>query len=361
MYIMKNIIIAGAGFAGISAAKVLSRSPGGSAECQITVFDKNEYTTMLPTLPDVAGSKIDTGMARGYTCGLLPHGTAFVNEEVNKIDFNAQSVSTQLKDYKYDYLLLSAGSVTDFYGFEMNRPKIYTLASLKDASKIKQDFAAYLNAAKSPVVVISGAGFTGLETASALREYAQALSKDVNIVLIEKSGRILGNMPEKMSSYTESFIAGLGLNVIRNSSINSFNGGDVELSTGEVFKDAFFIWTAGSRRSIENISGSFTPLSDGRTIVNEYLQLPEYNNVFAAGDCAAIKDGNKYLRKAVNFALYSGRAAGENIARALKNRALKKFKPVDLGWVIPLYPSSIGNIMGINIKGKLGLRLHYLM
>jgi NADH dehydrogenase len=356
---VKKIIIAGAGFAGISAANSVKRTL--SSECQVTVFDKNEYTTMLPSLPDVSGGVIDRAMSTGDIRGLLPPGTELVKEEIKRIDLDAQNVSADKGEYNYDYLLISAGSVTEFFGFKDNKQDIYTLDSLQSALKIKQEFARYLDVTERPVVVISGAGFTGLEAACALREYSKGRSKDVDMVLVEKTSRVLGSLPEKISGYVETLISGLGFKVVRNSSVKSFNGKDVELTGGEVFKNAFFVWTAGTRISIEHISGEFKSLNDGRIIADEFLRVPGYENVFVAGDCAAIKNGNGYLRKAVNFAVYSGKSAGKNIALSIMGKKLEKFKPVDLGWVIPLYPSSVGNVMGVTVKGKLGLMLHYFM
>jgi NADH:quinone reductase (non-electrogenic) len=193
-----------------------------------------------------------------------------------------------------------------------------------------------------------------------LKKYAEENSKIINITLIEKTDRVLGNMPAAVGRYVESLVSDLGFNVIKDSSVISFNGNDVSLETGEVFEDVFFVWTSGTKRAIEDINGGFTSLPDGRMQVNEFLQVSGYENVFAAGDCAALKSDDAYLRKAAAFSVSSGATAGKNIVRSLKNMPLKRFKPVDLGWVIPLYPSSIGKLYGIPIRGRLGLCLHYL-
>jgi NADH dehydrogenase len=92
------------------------------------------------------------------------------------------------------------------------------------------------------------------------------------------------------------------------------------------------------------------------------LSLPNYPNVFAAGDAAAIEHNGQVLRKAVNFAFHGGRHAGRNLARRLRGRATRPFRPVDLGYVIPLHATSVGRLpLGIWIRGYLGIRLHSLM
>ena len=101
---------------------------------------------------------------------------------------------------------------------------------------------------------------------------------------------------------------------------------------------------------------------DGRIMTNEYLQIPEYPLLFAAGDAAALTRDGQQLRRAVNFSYYSGRVAGRNAVAQRAGRALKPFRAVDLGWVIPLGTESSGRIFGgIPVGGKLGLRMHYFM
>jgi len=103
-------------------------------------------------------------------------------------------------------------------------------------------------------------------------------------------------------------------------------------------------------------------LTDGRIKVSRDLQVPAHPEVFACGDAAAMEHRGGYLRKAVNFAFYSGLRAGKNAAAFLLEHKMKPFRPVDLGWVIPLVDDSVGRIMGgLPVWGRTGLRLHYFM
>jgi NADH:quinone reductase (non-electrogenic) len=357
---MKRIIVAGAGFAGISAIKHLVKFASTSPQYEIMVFDKNDYTTIIPSLPDVAAKRMRQDLPKADLVSLLPAKVLFANEEITKIDLDAQSISAGLKDYDYDYLLLSAGSVTNFYGFDQHLNSIFVLDSLTEAIKIEEAFGKYLKSRESHTLLISGAGFTGIETACFLNAYAKANSKTIKVILVEKTAKVLGNLPAAIGGYVEPLISGLGFDVIKKSSVISFDGNDVTLETGEVIEDVFFVWTSGTKRAIEDIGGGFISLPDGRMQVNKFLQVSGYDNVFAAGDCAAIKSGDAYLRKGVSFSVASGATAGRNIVRSLKNMPLKKFRPLDTGWVIPMYPSSIGKLLGIPVRGKLGLGLSYL-
>lgn len=357
---MKRIIIVGAGQAGISAVRPLGRYARDAHEDEIIIFDKNDYTTMLPSLPDLAAASLGQSVLKVKIKNLLPRGVEFRNEEIEKIDLDACVVATASGDYHYDYLIFGPGSVTNFYGFDQHLGRIFVLDSLQKALSMQEEFDKYISGRNSCTLVISGAGFTGIEAACFLGAHARAKSKPLSVVLVEKGDRVLGSMPEEISGYVDALMSDLGFRVIINSSIKLFDGATITLETGEVFEDAFFIWTSGSKRAIQDISGKFSTLSDGRLIVNRYLQLPEHENVFVAGDGAAIKRRNGYLRKAVTFSVGTGRRASRNVVRSLENRRLRKFRTFDIGWVIPLYPSSIGKVLGVTLKGRLGLSFHYL-
>jgi NADH:quinone reductase (non-electrogenic) len=162
---MKRIIVVGAGFAGISAIKHLGKFAGTSPEHEIMVFDRNDYTTIIPSLPDVAAKRMGPNLPKANIRDLLPRGVLFKNEEIKKIYLDAQSISPGSKDYGYDYLLLAAGSITNFYSFNQNLSSIYVLDSLKEASRLEEAFGKYLKDRESYTILISGAGFTGVEIA----------------------------------------------------------------------------------------------------------------------------------------------------------------------------------------------------
>jgi NADH dehydrogenase len=135
-----------------------------------------------------------------------------------------------------------------------------------------------------------------------------------------------------------------------------------ELSNGDQIVDPVVCWSAGMKAELEEITGSVERARDGRIRVNESLQITEYPEVFVAGDAANLEKDGAPLRRAVNFSYYSGRRAGENAAALVTGETLRRFNPVDLGWVIPLSGDSTGRLLGaIPIGGTLGLRLHYFM
>lgn len=357
-----RIIIAGAGFAGIAAAKILGKALRHNKTIEVLLFDKNTYTTILPDLPDVVGEALPAEALITDIQKIIPANVRFINEEVEQINLTAKTLFANKTEYSYDYLLISAGSATNFFGFNQNTERIYTLESYKDALRVHHEFLKYLENKNSLNVVVAGAGYTGIELASQLRQAVKNRAKSTNITLVEKSMDIMPFLPQELRSHVKKHLTRNNLRLLTSTSIENFDGNNVRLSTGEEIRDVFLCWATGSKQAIEQIEGDFPALKDGRIIADPYLRIPKHSNAFVAGDTAAIQHHGDYLRKAVNFSICSGRCAASNILNSIKGRQLKEFKPVDLGWILPLGTTSVGLIMGtVKVKGYIGMRLHYMM
>ncbi len=355
----KKIIIAGGGFAGISAAKELALY---SHDYDISLIDRNAHTTMVPGLPDLAAAKFDEIALKGDLRSAIPASIDFIQADIKKISMSGKTIFAEQGEHDYDYLLLACGSSTNFFGFSENRQKIHTVDSLEGAARLRDSFLEYIKNTKNPTVVISGAGYTGLETATSLKYRAEKEKKDINIKVIELAEDILPFLTKKEITYIRKLLDRHSIEILTGSKVSRFDSAAVTLDNGEVFKNAFFIWTAGTMTSIADIEGEAKKIGDGRLIVNSYLNIPDYPEVFAAGDSAAISHENTYLRKSVNFAIQSGSAAARNLLKKANGMEMKPYIPKDLGWVIPLTWTSVGRLFGkTKIKGKKGLMLHYFM
>lgn len=357
-----NIIILGCGFAGLSSLKKIGSWFKTYHNANILVMDKNEYTTMIPSLPDVAGGKMESEFITEKISKFISSGVIFKKETIQKIDFNQKYVQGEVRKYPYDYLLIATGSVTNFYKFRQNIDKIHTLHCLEDALKIKTEFISYANNNKTGDVVIIGGGYTGIELGFSLQALSRKMVSRTDIHIIEQAPEILTFLPKFTKQYVDEKIIEKGIRIVTSVTVEEFDGKNISLSNGEIIKNAFVCWCAGTRFAIGEVIGKHRTIGDGRIVVNEYLQVQEHPEVFACGDAAAIMHKGRPLRKAVNFAIYSGGRAGSNLVRFIKTKPLKPFKPIDLGWVIPMGDVGVGRIFNlITLKGKLPLRLHYLM
>ncbi len=357
-----NIIIPGCGFAGLHALCQLGSLFGKIAGLRILVFDKNEYTTMIPSLPDLAGARIQREFLTEEIRKLIPKGVEFKHEKIISINLHESRIQTEKDAYPYDYLVLATGSATNFYGFNQNKDRIYKLDSLDDALRISKDLKKFLDANSDPNIAIVGGGYTGIELACNLKSLSGKLNKSPCIHIIEKSDDILAFLPEGMRNYVKGKLGQKGIQLITGASIAEFDGCNISLTNGQKIRDVFLCWCAGSKFAVPEVVGNHKTIGDGRIIVNPFLQIKEHPNVFVCGDAAAISHKNGYLRKAVNFAVYSGTAAGKSLKNLILGKKLKAYKPSDLGWVIPFGNDSMGVIFNrVNVRGRIGLRLHYLM
>jgi NADH dehydrogenase FAD-containing subunit len=152
----------------------------------------------------------------------------------------------------------------------------------------------------------------------------------------------------------------LGIDIFVNTTIEAISQDGVRLGPGRLFDEAIVIWTAGVRTAdfIQNLKAEKSP--QGRLKVDEYLRVN--NNCFAVGDTAYFQYQGTYLRMAVQFAISHGRCAAQNILRSIKGKKLRKYKLLDLGYIIPMANNnSCGKVFGLNLKGKVPTFLHFLM
>jgi len=355
-----RIIIVGAGFAGASASKKIFNGLPFDSDVKITVIDKNDYVTMLPSLPDIAGGRVDEEVATAKIKNVIPKGIDFIQSEVKSIDLIRKKVITSNDEFKYDFLVIAPGSVTNFYDKDDKFKSNYKLDSLEDAKKIRTDFSNYIKNRDELNVVISGAGFTGLELACNLFHLSSKTNKKTNFYMVERSSRIMNFLSEKRSDFIKKSMDKIGINVILNDEVNQVIDGTVIFKKHEKIEDAFFAWCSGVKMGL-SITGNQKMTSDCRIIVDDNLRISEHKEVFVAGDAAYFTVNKVPIRRSVNFSAMQGSLVGKNILALIKNEKMKKFKAIDLGWVIPLYITSIGEAFGYPTKGRLGIMLHYAM
>lgn len=351
-----DLVIIGGGFAGRQACRALR---GSGAE--VCLIDPNPYTTMLPALPDIAGGWVSERLARHPLRDALPPEVRLLAQAVRSIDLDARQLVAGDETIDYQQLLIAPGSTPRPAPTELAREHLHTLGTLQDAVRIRESFAAYLQKTEHPLIVVAGSGYTGLELALSLFARARAAGKNCRAAIVDPKPILLPSLPEKQRQYVLDFLHRQGIRVQLGSAVDSFDGRSVVVA-GETLPDVFFCWAAGSVLAIPEIRGNVERLRDGRLKVAPDLSLPDYPDVFAAGDAAALEPRGEPLRKAVNFAYYGGRCAGRNLARRRRGRPTRPFRPVDLGWVVPFHFTSLGRLpLGIWVHGRLGLRLHHLM
>lgn len=366
---VSQAFIIGAGFAGLQAARsLLSESP----TVHVTLIDRNPYATMIPALPDVLSGRVNRESLNRPLREILAgrERVSILTGTVNAVDLPTQTVTVDDRIHNYDFLTIATGSVPQYFGFVPEDGELHTVHTLDTARRFRDEYRARSARAGRPVpVVIVGAGYTGLEVAACLRHgTAVAGNGTSRIVVVDVADEILTFLSDKERRHVMTYLQDQSIDIRTGVSLTRYAGGTAILSDGTEVANALVCWAAGMRSDGFPVDGVTQRTPDGRLHTNQYLQLTDYPQVFVAGDAAAIKRDGRLQRRAVNFAWYSGRTAGRNLGRLISaggnpdTAGLKPFRPVDLGWVIPLSGTSVGHVLGpLRVRGRLGLRMHYSM
>ncbi|MBD3241970.1 MAG: hypothetical protein GF331_15380 [Chitinivibrionales bacterium] len=354
-----RILIVGGGYAGIYAARMLAAC---GERHGVTLVDKNAYTTVFPSLPDIAGGRLAPRMAHAPLVSVLPAPVTIRNDTIRSLDLTNRTVHGERYTFEYERLIIACGSQTNFHGFSAP-PSTHTLDSLNAARTLRDDFRRYLERQGDKAhVVVSGASYTGIELACCLRWMAERRGAQPAITMVDPAPSYLGFLSPGQHRHAEKVVESKQIQIHNNTLIEEATQARVSFSNGMAVDEPFLCWAAGARMTVGDIDGDVERANDGRLIVNSCLQVPGHPEVFVAGDAAAVSSGDGYLRRAVNFSIGGGACAGANCARQSQQMPLQRFRPLDLGWVVPLATTSVGVVFGkFPVPPPLGLHLHYLM
>lgn len=371
----QRILILGGGFGGLYAALELERTIAGDADVDITLINKENYILFTPMLHEVAASDLDITHIVNPIRKLLKK-VRFFHGEVEAIDLERKRVvashatGQHHHELEYDCLLIALGSETNFHGLP-GRENAVTMKSLGDAIHLRNRIIENLEAAdfecfpglREPLltVVVAGGGFAGVETIAsvndfmreALRFYPHLGGDMLRLVLVHSGNVILPELGAQLGAYAQRKLAGRHVEIITNARVTSFSNSVVALSNGTTITADTLVWTAGTSPS---------PLLDtlpcakdrGRIRVNEFLEVPGYDGVWALGDCAVVPDphtGKPYPPTA-QHALRQGTTAGRNIIAAVRGGRKRAFAFRTIGALATIgRRTGVAQIFGVNFSG----------
>ena len=351
---MARILILGGGFGGLVVARRLASFKAGF---DVTLVDQKDTFDFLPNLPDAIGRGINTEFLSSSIPQIAKkYGFNFVKEEISRVDLKEKKAFGEPVAFGYDYLVISTGSQTNFYGNEELRQNAYKLDNIEDARRITDSLenGNFLN------FIVSGGGYTGVEIASNLKRYLASRSRKGNIFIIERASSILGPLPLWIKNYIMKELGDLRIKTFTDTTVMQIRNNSVFLSNGEVFSDAMLIWAAGVKTSDFIDKLNLDKNKQGRIRVDRYLMA--YDSCFVIGDAAEFLSKGSPLRMAVQFSIAQGECVARNILKKTSGKRLILFRPLDLGYIIPLANnSSCGMVMGFRLRGFLPTLLHFIM
>jgi NADH dehydrogenase len=342
-----QVVIVGAGFGGLEAAKALIDEP-----VRMTVIDRTNHHLFQPLLYQIATAALSPADIAAPIRGILGRcrNTEVILAEVKSVNVEARTVNTGDREFPYDYLILATGARHSYFGHDEWEKLAPGLKSLEDAIEIRRrlllafEYAEKITdeAAKKAAMtfVIIGGGPTGVEMAGAIAEIARyTLAKDfrhivpssARVVLVEGDKRVLSAFPEDLSAKALEQLKELGVEV--HTGIHATNLTEAGLQVGDEFIPCRVkVWAAGNTASFVGKTTGAQVDKAGRVIVNDDLTIPGHPEVQVIGDLANFShDGGKPLPGVSPVAMQQGRHAARNILAMMDDRKPERFHYWDKG------------------------------
>ena len=358
-----RILILGGGFAGIEVLRQLQKAFQNDIRIDITLVSRDNFFLFTPMLPEISSGMIET---RHIVTPLRAfcNRAKFYETEVESIDLgNKQVVIThrigkptnpiewRSHILKYDYLVISLGSETNFYGISEAAKQAFTLKSLGDAIVLRNHVISMLEQAdiehedldlrkRLLTFVVVGGGFSGVEIVGELNDfildsikyfYHNLQKSYVRIILVNSGGRILPEVTEDLADFALQKIRRNGVEVILNTRVTEITSDNVKLDQGTIIKTQTIIWAGGGKPQTVLSALSCDHDISGRIMTNNYLEVAGFtDSVIALGDCACVTDPNtgKPYPPTAQHALRQGKIAAINLIFKIKGKENHK-EPFD--------------------------------
>ena len=343
-----KVVIVGAGFGGLEAARALRR-----ADVDITVVDRQNHHCFQPLLYQVATAALspaDVAWPIRHILRAQKNATVLM-ADVSGVDTAQKRVRTNYGDLPYDFLVIATGAMHSYFGHDEWAPVAPGLKRIEDATRIRRSILIAFERAEimsDPdeqkrllTFVIVGGGATGVEMAGAIAEIArQTLSADfrridprsAHIVLVEAGPRLLPAFPAAQSDYVRDTLMQHGVTVMTDTMVTKCDARGVDLNSGRL-EAATIIWAAGVTASPAAQWLGAEADRAGRVKVAPDLSVPAHPNVFVIGDVAAVNDSHgKPVPGIAPAAKQMGKYVGRLIMMRIAGRvAPKPFRYMHLG------------------------------
>ena len=364
----KVVVIVGAGFGGLNAARALRRAP-----VQVVLVDRNNYHLFQPLLYQVATAGLEPEEIAKPARAILRGQKNFDFRllDVTRVDFAARRLETSAGPIAYDYLVLAPGGETNFFGLDSLQRHGMGLKDIPDAVAIRNHvLTCFEQAMLEPdaerrrallTFIVVGGGPTGVEMAGALSElirlvlvkdYPRLNIKDVRILLLEASDTLLAALPERLREAAGKTLWRKYVEVRFGASVADYDGRQARLKSGEVIPAQTVIWAAGVRASPLNATLGLPTARQGRVPVEATLQLKDHPEVFIIGDAAYREQDGEALPMVAPVAIQMGQSVARNIMRELRGQPLEPFRYRDQGTLATIgRNAAVAKVYGVEASG----------
>ena len=384
----RKIVVLGGGYGGVECTRKLEEYFKNDDDIEIVLISEDNFLLFTPMLPQVAAGMLAT---RHIVMPIrtIIHKTTFYEGRVKNIDPYGKIVNLWGTNEKrgvsihYDFLVVSLGSETNFFGMSDVEKHAYTIKNLNDAMTIRNRVIDMLEQAENesnPILrkslltfVIVGGGFAGIETAGELmdllldaRKYYPKINKnEIKVIVLEALPNILPGFSEKLAKFAYNLLTKHGIEIKLKTAVTSFNGNEImvkkiygssekeDSSDRESIQTRTMIWTAGVT-PVNTIKRSMFKTERGKIIVNDYLEVVDFPGVFAIGDCALFIDQStkRPFAPTAQLAEAQAKTAAHNLHALIRNEKMKKFEYESRGQMAIIGKrNGVASIFGMNISG----------
>jgi NADH dehydrogenase len=368
-----RIVIIGAGFAGFTTARELARLSHGSAD--IVLLNPTDYFLYLPLLPEVATAILEPRRVSVSLADTLPQASAILGK-ANRFDLDARTVGFtdpegEKKTIGYHRLVIAAGSVNKLLPVPGVTEYAHGFRGIPEALYLRDHMTRQIEMADTAddeaertarcTFVVVGAGYTGTEVAAQGVLYTEELTqRRANLagkprwLLIDTADRVLPQLDVRLAKAADKTLRERGVEILLQTSVKEATAGGVHLSNGEYVPTKSLIWCVGVRPD-PLVSGLGLATREGRLVVDEFLTVPGYPDVYACGDAAAVPDltrPGEITGMTAQHATRQGATVAKNIAASYGYGRRRAYKHHDLGFVVDLGGlDSAANPLGIPLSG----------
>jgi NADH dehydrogenase len=352
-----RVVIVGAGFAGYHAAKSLSRIARGEAE--VVLLNPTDFFLYLPLLPEVAAGILEPSRVSVSLAGTLD-GVRIVIGEASHIDLNDRRIDYtgaegEPADIGYDRLIIAVGSVNKLLPIPGVTEHAHGFRGLPEALYLHDHVVCQIELAEATddpaerdartTFVVVGAGYTGTEVAAHGQLFTDALAAQhprlgvrPRWLLLDLAERVLPELDQRMSETAKRVLDGRGVDVRMGTTVKEAMADGVRLSDGEYIPTRSLIWCVGVRPD-PLVADLGLPTERGRLVVDEFLGVPGFPDVFACGDAAAVPDltrPGQVTAMTAQHAQRQGKLAAHNVAASYGQGKRRPYRHHDLGFVVDL-------------------------
>jgi NADH dehydrogenase len=368
-----QILVAGAGYAGLHVALRLTAKLRGNPEPELTLLDRHDYHQAITELPRVAGGTRAAGAVRIPLQDMLAARVHFVQTEIKGFDLAGRRLFTEAGPIGWRRLVLALGSRPNDFAIPGLAQRTLSLYSADDAERVWDAVRNALAAAASAAdperqrtlatVVVGGGGATGVELAGELAEILPKVASGHSLAagrpavqLVEAGPTILAGSSPQLIDKAARILADLGVQIRTNATIAAATEEGFRLTDGQLVEGGVFVW-AGGLKAPGVVADSGLPTGhNGRVKVDRYLRVLDRPEIYVAGDLASVVDPRTghVLPPLAQVALEEGETVARNLVAELTGGPLEAFTFRDKGFVVSVGTRrGVADIAGISTGGRL--------